>query len=1605
MKKAYTGFLTAILVLTALGIVAAPEETDSCTSVNDKQRHSIKDENDPGIKNPVNEIRIACVPPPAPIAQNPSVCSGQVAILTASGSGKLSWYDSPEGGRYWGSGASMPTPFPMFTTSNIKTFYVQDSTCAAGPRTMVTVTVYALPNVTVTSPNVSINTKLGTKCAGEPITLFLQGASTYVFRGGGFQPTSGVPFYPPVLPSYPGRVSYVVDGTDTNGCMETDFIDFNINPLPAVTIIASDTSVCAGSSVTLTGAGASSYSWSGGVSNGVAFVPSGSASYTVTGTDVNNCSNSATKNITVNPTPVASAGNDQTIIIGDSARLIGTGGSTYRWTYNNAFLSAKDTIIVKPQTSSTYSVIVTNVFKCSSSANVTVNVNSIHNNCVPPTAPTASNPAVCEGSYATLSATGTGKLSWYDAPSGGTYLGSGASILTPYAMFTNTVNKTFYVQDSTCAAGPRTGVTVTVYPAPQVTANAKATSICSGGSITLFGGGASTYTWTGTYVNPTNNVAFVHPALPSYPNTQQFFVIGKDIHNCVSAKVPISITINPLPNVTATASAARVCPGTPITLTGGGALSYTWSDGVRGFANGVSFVPPYTDTYTVTGKDGNNCTKTASVSVGVNYTAGAGNDQAILKGASAQLTGTGWLSNDKYQWTSDHGYSSNLDKITVSPDTTTTYTFTVISTISATVSCTTSAKVKVSVVNNCVPPPAPRAQNFGFCMYQAPIFRASGTGKLSWYDAATGGNYMGTGDSMQFRYQMASDLSLYVQDSTCIAGPRTKVTATVNPLPNVTVTSPGVSPNTNLGYKCAGDPITLIFGGASTYVTKGGGFQPVSGVPFYPPVFPSYPETMFYDIVGTDINGCTGQTASITFIINPLPTLTVSASDSIVCAGTPVTLTASSPLSFSWSGGVSNGVRFVPSATASYTVTTAKDANNCSNSITKTITVNPLPVANAGSDQTIIKGSSAQLTGTGEGTYQWTSSQGFSSSRDTILVSPDTTTAYKLTVTSPYHCISSDSVIVNVVKDTSNHTVTVWVGNNGGDWNTPGNWSTGKVPQATDHVIIQKGSAPVITGNVTIAGLVIEAGANLTVNGTLNLYGDFANNGNTTGSGTIVLKGNALQEISGTNPISVNLSIDNTSGVEIMGPVTLEGYLHLNAGQLISNHNLTIDLNTGGIAYHAGDSGSISGGILLQKAISSSYHIFAAPAEGISKASVLSDAATRDFYTYDETDHSTKGSDGSYNGWQQVTEPVLKPTRAYAMYVPSNTELNLAGAYDHSRPDTIITLSYTPSMPAADAALDGWNLIGNPYPSSLNWDQMNKTLSNKAISYYDASQSKYISYNAGLPANGNIIPSAQGFWVQASAGGEQVSFSNAARTTQAPNTAYYRLAESYLKLSVKSGTKSDETYFRFSDLASTDYDGSLDCRKRMNGDSTPSLYSMSGGVKYAINSIPPPLSEYRIALQVKAGFKGVYTFTADNISSLPASMDVYLEDRLLHTSQELRSKPGYDFTAAFADTAQRFYIIFREGSAANHQGIVSSAASVQIQGAGEQVCVRFYNTGAESADIAVCNMLGENLYRVQGVPTGSGIYQFYSGQQAPGIYIVKVVTGQGAYTGKVYLEK
>ena len=187
-------------------------------------------------------------------------------------------------------------------------------------------------------------------CFGNSVVLLASGAMNYswdnnVINGQSFIPSNGT-------------LTYTVTGTDLNNCVNTDQVNVTVNNLPLVSA-GNDQQICFGNSVVLLASGAMNYSWDNNVINGQSFIPSnGTLTYTVTGTDLNNCTNTDQVIVTVNNSPLIP------IVTSSSTFLSSSLATYYQWFLGNNLLNGETSQIYSPIQTGTYSVEITDVNGC-----------------------------------------------------------------------------------------------------------------------------------------------------------------------------------------------------------------------------------------------------------------------------------------------------------------------------------------------------------------------------------------------------------------------------------------------------------------------------------------------------------------------------------------------------------------------------------------------------------------------------------------------------------------------------------------------------------------------------------------------------------------------------------------------------------------------------------------------------------------------------------------------------------------------------------------------------------------------------------------------------------------------------------------------------------------------------------------------------------------------------------------------------------------------------------------------------------------------------------------------------------------------------------------
>jgi gliding motility-associated-like protein len=690
--------------------------------------------------------------------------------------------------------------------------------------------------------------------------LYTQGQTTYSWSPGNATTQS-------ITVSPTSTTTYTCT-TTVNGASCSDTIVVTVNPLPTVNA-GTDQSVCLNQPVTLSGSGATSYSWNNSVINNTPFTPTATTTYTVTGTDANGCVNTDNVLVTIKPLPATNAGLDQSICIGNQAIFNATGAFSYSWSNGVA-----NNVPFFPTTTANYIVTGTNTNGCTKTDTMTITVNAL------PIVNAGSDTSVCFGQSATLTATGAVSYSWLPGIATTASITVSPTVTTAYIVTGTNAN----------ACQGKDTVLVTIKPLPSINAGIDKT-ICAGDSVALTASGSPLIAWNNGILN---GVYFSPTATTTYT------VTGTGANGCTNTDQAV-VFVNALPNVNAGADTA-VCNGSFLTLSGSGAVSYTWSNSVT---NNVPFIPSLSNTFTVVGTDANGCKDSDQIQVTVNILppVNAGNNVAICIGDSIQLNGSGAVS---YVW--DNGVVNNTAFYPTS-----TLTYHVIGTNAN--GCSNSDSVIVTVNSL---PTVFAGNDTLLCDQSTYTLSGSGATTYTWNNGVTNGVPFTVTANSTYTVQGIDGNGCQNSD---------QVTLTTKPLPTVNAGSDKAV--------CFGDSLFFTATGSGVSYSWSNGL--INGDYFIPT------STMTLTVTATAANGCT-QTDQVLATVNPLPTVDAGP-DRIICKGQAIALNAVSNGSIVWGGGVVNNLPFNPSTTATYGVT-ATSAAGCVNTDDVTVSVGDYPNAN-----------------------------------------------------------------------------------------------------------------------------------------------------------------------------------------------------------------------------------------------------------------------------------------------------------------------------------------------------------------------------------------------------------------------------------------------------------------------------------------------------------------------------------------------------------------------------------------------------------------------------------------------------------------------------------
>ncbi|MFC4817730.1 fibronectin type III domain-containing protein [Flavobacterium sp. GCM10023249] len=536
---------------------------------------------------------------------------------------------------------------------------------------------------------------------------------------------------------------------------------------------------------------------------------------------------------------------------------------------------------------------------------------------------------------------------------------------------------------------------------------------------------------------------------------------------------------------------------------------------------------------------------------------------------------------------------------------------------------------------------------------------------------------------------------------------------------------------------------------------------------------------------------------------------------------------------------------------------------------------------------------------------------------DVINVCPSTTTTYTAEVT--YSMCNGSTV-----KVTDQTTVTVsgnkvWNGSVNTDWNTAGNWTPSGVPNNTQPVTIANvTNKPVINGGAAAqaCSLTIQTGSQLTV----------ATNNNITVTNAVTVQGTG------------NLILNNGANLIQINNVA-------NSGNIQSIRNANIRRQD--------------------------YVYWSSPVANFPVTSVS--PGTTGGYIYKWLPTTTTGYASNFGNWAATTENmvigkgyIVRGPNAYSTTAITNFTATFTGVPNNG----IITipisrsnyngLSYTgPTSTLVTANDDNWNLVGNPYPSSIRaidflnantnisgfinvWTHGTLPVSSVDPFYanynYNYTTSDYITYNASGASSGpgafnGYIGSGQGFYVlmnhSSAATTENLTFNNSMRSATYSNAQFYRNSSNndtqiepennriWLDLIKTADNTNRRTLLAYVEGATNEKDRIYDAvgSEKLNFN----FYSIVDNEMQLIQGRALPFdSNDKVTLGINIAQSGEYKIGIGALDGLftKKSQVVLLEDKYLNVTHNLKESP-YTFTANQGRTDNRFVIKYIDGKISN----------------------------------------------------------------------------------------
>lgn len=482
--------------------------------------------------------------------------------------------------------------------------------------------------------------------------------------------------------------------------------------------------------------------------------------------------------------------------------------------------------------------------------------------------------------------------------------------------------------------------------------------------------------------------------------------------------------------------------------------------------------------------------------------------------------------------------------------------------------------------------------------------------------------------------------------------------------------------------------------------------------------------------------------------------------------------------------------------------------------------------------------------------------------------------------------------------------------------------------------------------------------------------------------------GNIFHFSSGCDFSMNNLTITNgTVQVDAGASLSVNGTASLGGDEKFSIESVSAS-STASVIFNTAPSNTI---IVQRYFTAGEWHLFGVPVSGIT---------ANDLYLNDSPDVWMTTFDEGSNSWDYITDlgDGLNQNTGYMYWIDGAADktINFTG--------NITASNQTASLTNSDS---GWNALGNPFTSALNWDEGiwgSNTTGTVYVWDQDYNSGDYRTWNGSTgDLSDGIIPLGQGFFVEATSAGN-FTIPEAARVHD--NQAFYKTggdndSSLYVRLQLEGESCGNTVFIGFPENGTETFDYRGDATKRFSSSPSPQLFVMEDGIELSTNANAPLTDEGKIVpVYLAQILDGNYTLTISDLGQLPTAK-IILEDLKTEITQDLIQNQNYNFYASVDDDPERFLLHFMYSPNGINEDDEPDLV-MDIYSYGKDIYIRLTEEEVNRrGKVVVYDLMGRKVeaQNIQGealVKIPVNLTNKY--------VIVKVVSGNSAKTAMVFIE-